>query len=408
MKRVRRPVAVGSAALVAGLLLVGLTQSTAAAAPGRTGHSGWTQSDGGASHSRTNSAQTTINQGTVADLLPGAAVVAPSSPHPANCSFYGAQHPTLVGDSLYGIFGGRISAYRGVSSGSLLWRGPSDAHHLTDYTSVSVADGLVVAGSESCDSVSDPSGAVTALDAATGALRWRTPAQMGVFDTVVSGNTVIAKEFGNGAYTAAEAFDLTTGKQLWVHDYTFCTSARQALVVRGLSIASGCNLNSGQPALVASNLRTGKTVWTRSGSWNPQAGDTDAADGRHLYAVDGSGTVQDLDPSTGATQHSLTGATSVLAVAGVRVFTTCSAGICAFRETSGAPSWTAASTATLAAASVGVLYLSDGQVLNAYNGQLLSEVFTGTATELAVGSGTVALVLSSAPRTLAMYSLVTA
>lgn len=371
--------------------------SVVVSAAGPAESSPWAQSDGDAAHSRANLTEHVLTRSNLSyQVIDRRYIVAPSHPRGSVCSSNGAQYPVLSGGRVYGVFDGRPAAYS-AATGKRLWRGPADPTRTTAYTSVSVSGSLVIMGTEYCLSMSDPSGSLVALRAGTGKPVWSTPAYggNGVFDAVVEGNTVLAYENGDGGRNFTEAFDLSTGKSLWHAER--CDVSPQALVVNGLAVFDACTANDAA-VLVGADLRTGAHTWEGGPVDYLYAGDRSGAGAQHLYTSNyGDDFITDIDPATGKVQGQLAGATGtgvstgILAVAGTRVFTTCSAGVCAYTESTHALSWSIASSAHLAAAANGVLYLSDGLVVDAYHGRLIRVLFSGQpASALAVGDGRVA------------------
>jgi hypothetical protein len=184
------------------------------------------------------------------------------------------------------------------------------------------------------------------------------------------------------------------------------------LVVGGLVMSYGCD-SQGNETLDASNLATGEVVWSLPG-WSFQRGDLDGPAGTHLYATSPSGTVMDLNPQTGQTEYPLRRAVHVLAVDNSRVYATCNSQntlVCAYSTSTGGLEWqvTRGTPVALAADADGVLYLDNGQALNAATGKFIKAIWpTGyigynSATAIAVGDGRIAVVQD--PRVLDLFGL---
>jgi hypothetical protein len=106
--------------------------------------------------------------------------------------------------------------------------------------------------------------------------------------------------------------------------------------------SAGCDLRDGASSIIARNLTTGATLWSQTGNWVLQRGDSDTTAGRHVFAINPSGTVVSLDPLTGKTQYSLAGAASVLAVDASQAYGACgtnSVDVCAYDSTTGSQRW---------------------------------------------------------------------
>ncbi len=203
---------------------------------------------------------------------------------------------------------------------------------------------------------------------------------------------------------------LTTGAVVW-SESTSCSGDPNALVEAQLVMWVSYACTTGAPTLTARNLATGALAWSSSGAQQLQRGDTGLSAGHHLYATTPGGTIVALDPLTGKTQYSLAGATRVLAVDASRVYTDCgSLGVCAYSTTSGSRQWSAQPgyTAGLAAEAGGVLYLDNGDALNAATGQTIVrlwfvDVESPAATALAIGDGRIAAVTDR--RVIDLYGL---
>jgi hypothetical protein len=183
------------------------------------------------------------------------------------------------------------------------------------------------------------------------------------------------------------------------------------MVVGQVVITPGSCATTGR--IIGRNLTTGATLWTRTGNWVLQRGDSDTTAGRHVFATDPTGTVVSLDPLTGKTQYSLAGAASVLAVDASQAYGACgtsSVDVCAYDSTAGSLRWQVepfnSPFPNLAAEAGGVLYLDKGDALDTATGNELTALgggFPQAATAMAVGDGRVAAVTD--PRVIDLYGL---
>jgi hypothetical protein len=143
-----------------------------------------------------------------------------------------------------------------------------------------------------------------------------------------------------------------------------------------------------------------------AGAWQIQRGDLPGPGGHHFYAVSPPGSVLDLNPANGQAQHTLTGATAVLAVDGSRAYAACgsSFGVCAYITSTGDLVWNSPNVGSpaLAAEAGGVLYLDSGDVLNASTGDI-TFLWSGRAQSTVVGNGRIGAVTD--PRVLDLYGL---
>lgn len=395
----RRLLALATVAAVAVTTGVG---TAAAAAPRATGtsapraveNSPWAEADiADAAATRSNRTEHVLSQATLSSVHLLRNIVPPHSAGSA-CSPGVKSAPVLVGNRVYGVFNSQLAAYD-AAAGEPLWRGPADPSGTTDYGSVAVSGSLLVTVSLHCGSES-AGGSVVAFDANTGKPVWQAFGDAPVQSAVVEGDTVVASEvtFEGGAVVGTiQAFDLATGHSLWASQPTDCTE--NAIVVGGLVDFQACPGSSSE--IVASTLRTGRTVWTSSPGTAAGvfAGDQPGPGADHLYVGNpGLGNVIDLNPATGAVQGQLAGAEYVFAVAGTRVFTRCRyARVCAYVQSTHRLSWsTKDRPIEFPVAANGLLFLADGRVLNAYTGKLLRTLFTRTVYKIAVGDGRIAKV----------------
>jgi outer membrane protein assembly factor BamB len=309
----------------------------------------------------------------------------------------------LAGRYLYVITNAELSKYN-PATGALIWRVTPDPSFSLQYDSLAISGNLVIVGAETTGCVDPASlGEVFAFNSSTGALVWQTPLAFG-------GDSVIAQSFVvstiNAENNDTSVFDLSTGKFLW-DTGGGCTQSAN-LVVAALVMTYGCDAQGN--ALEARTLATGAVVWTQPGSWTLQRGDLSGTAGQHLYATNSSGTVVDLNPLTGQTEYSLSGAVNVLAVDAARVYATCGtqgSELCGYSIATGALDWQVVQASTIAAVADSVLYLDSGQALNAATGQLISTVWASPngsrASAIAIGDGRIAVV--SDPRVLDLFGL---
>jgi outer membrane protein assembly factor BamB len=182
-------------------------------APAPTATASWGQDGYGPGNTRYNPAESVVNAGSVDRLkLRWTATPAPGRPgcEPATAA------PRAVGDRVFLLDGGGVAAYS-ATTGKRLWRN-------TGFSRITagpiVAGGLVLVAATDCDSNSSYDGSLTALDAATGAQRWRRTATWTV-DTAVadaglivtSGACATCGDAGHGV----NAYRVGDGTPLWTH-----------------------------------------------------------------------------------------------------------------------------------------------------------------------------------------------
>jgi hypothetical protein len=332
-------------------------------------------------------------------------VVAP--PVGDSCTDPSPTAPVLTGGRIYAAVNGSIVATN-ASTGAVVWKVTPDPELLDFFESIAVSNGLVIVSEEDCESQSDPDGAIEAFKATNGAKVWSHPAGFSVDRMVVSGADVVETGDSAGGGQQTSVLKVATGAVVWSKSvFAECANSRNVVVVAGQVVWNRCNASNGSSLLEGDALATGTRTWTRTGAWAIERGDTDATTGHHLYAVNGSGAVSDLNPSTGATRFTLTGSGAVLAVDATNAYATCTtASVCAYSKATGAKAWTSSTPHSdgLAAEANGVLYLTDGSALSTASGATITSLWdTDSATALVIGDGRIAVV--NDPRVLDLYGL---
>ncbi len=132
-----------------------------------------------------------------------------------------------------------------------------------------VAGDVVVVGLWSSDG-----NAIVALDAATGAERWRVPTEnLPVAPTHVEATVYVPAEGGLSADSSLYALDAATGAQRWVFSAPEASNlGEQVAVSDGVVVASAQALD-GTVGVYGIDAATGQAIWTFSGSddvgWDP-------------------------------------------------------------------------------------------------------------------------------------------
>ena len=378
-----------------------------------TASSSWNQTDSNAALSRANLDEHILTRATVGQVRFLRGITPPAYPPDASCGAFespGFVAPVLAGGRLYAVANGRLTKYN-PATGKVIWQRTPVPDFSSVFKAVALANGLLIVGGESCESVSAPAGNIQAFNASTGALVWSQPTGNGdrwpLDHLVVSGRYVVAAGSSAETPNIVQVRRVATGALVW-QQLSDCGRS-DVMVVAQRIISSSCS-PSETPTLTARSLGTGALAWSQPGAWGLQRGDTDASTGRHVYATDPSGTVVSLNPLTGKTQYQLAGATGVLAVATARVFADCGAqGVCAYSITSGNQEWNAqpGSPTTLGASAGGVLYLDQGLALNTGTGKTLATLWAAgsPAGALAVGNGRIAASSGPNGQVLDLYGL---
>jgi hypothetical protein len=376
-----------SGVLVAtGVLLAAAASSSAGAATPPLAP--WTQSAYNGAQSRANLTEATLTTSTVNKVhYLRSITAAPEGPN--NACYTGVQSPVMTGGMIYQIEAGSLTA-RSAATGVEQWAAPPFDLQGEQY-SLAVTNGIVIVGYTDCTSDSATFGYVEAYNATTGALKWRHPLAGWLSPIVVSGSYVVDDyaDEGMGPDTIT-ALRISDGTVAW-SDQT-CAGNRHVVIV-DQNVIYRCITNNGAGAdtVQARTLASGAKVWSAPGGV-VQRGDTDATTGHHVY-IKRSGGVDDVNPSTGARRFTLAGATDVLAVDKTRAYATCPAGLCAYTVATGARAWAVpvpdpAADISTAAEAAGVLYLGNGDLLNAASGGFIRNLFPGNGrAQVIIGDG---------------------
>jgi hypothetical protein len=388
-----------ASALAAGVGPAALGASAATVNPGP-----WTQTDYNGAMSEANPGETTLTPATLSKVGYLRSLVAPPDVTGSCNPDQGYIAPLLSGGDVYAMADSRLVAYQ-ASNGQTLWQSVPDPTWSSTFVSLALSGNVVVVGSYYCGSESDPNGFIQAFSATTGAPVWSTDG--GPLDAMVVANgDVIASGASVGSGTVISATQASDGKLLWQQDYGCFGGSGPAVVVGGVVVFAACTDSNNTPFLQGDSLATGARLWRRSGSWQVQRGDLAAAGGKNVFATSG-GSVFDLNPQTGATTYELTGASTVLAITSSEVYADCSApDVCGYRLSDGHQLWQKAyGSQQLAVEAGGVLYLGNGQTVNATSGAQLRSLWQSptTTTALAVGEGRIAV--SNTSRVLDLYGL---
>jgi outer membrane protein assembly factor BamB len=310
---VRTPAAVLAALVLA--VAAAATPAGAAPATPRWDHTGYDAED-----SWFNPHETVITPATVKRLTKKWSVELRAED---SCSMFGEP---LVADGRVFIGDQRgISAYA-TGDGSRLWS--------YDWGSASgnpprmaVADGLLVAGYNDCESFSDPNSVLVGLDVRTGRKRWDGVIAPLIGSMIVDKGVVVTS--GSDIYgdTATVAARLSNGEQAWRAD---------GRIVNETS-ANGTVTGTAESGTVAFDITTGATRWTvprdlDTGTASP-AGDVfygSSDDGKHLEAV----SVKD-----GRVLWTVPGPNGVIAADGARIYRVEGEAIAALDSRTGKPVW---------------------------------------------------------------------
>lgn len=411
-------------ATAAGIALAAVTVTgaaagaTAAKTPAAAA-SPWSQGDYNAAQSRANLTEQTLTATTIGNARYLRSLTSPPPPIDGFCNNVpdqGVVAPSLAGGDVYAMTDGVLTKYN-AATGATIWQANPDPAFGQTYVAVAVSGGLVVVGGFGCGSVSEPRGTMWAFHASTGKLAWSKPMPRdgNLVTLVVSNGFVVAGGSSDASGLTIDVRKLSSGANVWTRGQGVdCTFFPFPLTVVG-QVVVGPNACTPNETFTGFNLTTGAAMWKLTGNWNLLRGDSDSAAGRHLFATNPSGAVVSLDPQTGQTQYSLTGAASVLAVDGSQAYGACGGGnntqVCAYDTSTGGLNWqfnpNLGSQAMLAAEAGGVLYLDSGFAVDTTTGKSLATLWSpfarSAATSIAIGDGRVAAVNDS--RIIDLYGL---
>lgn len=266
---------------------------------------GWTQDGYDAGNTGYNPAESVINAGTVATLRRRWSVSSPVLP--ASCS---RQSPPVVAQGrLFLTDRLGIGAYD-AATGRLLWRYRHQHPDDEQTPRLAVSGGLLIAANSDCNSASDPTGHLLALDAGTGARRWSLSRDAPMLTMVVDRGLVVVS--GADASTTAEvtAYRVADGVRRW--------SRPEVELAAGVSAGGRLLLTRTDAAgSVAVSTGTGQELWRTAKSWRALA--ANPAGDRFLVA-DAADAMLSVTAATGTVAWSTKHSSLELATDGRRVY----------------------------------------------------------------------------------------
>jgi outer membrane protein assembly factor BamB len=342
--------ALGLAVLTAGSPAAGFSGPGAAVA-GPVDH--WDHAGYDAEDSYDNPHESTINAGSIGGLTRRwSAVLRRQDP---SCA--GPSAPLVAGGRVFVTDAAGISAYQ-AATGHLAWRFTWEVPDDSSTPRMAVAGTILIAANGDCNSNSDPDGALTALNVATGHIVWRTVTDTPVITLAVDkGVAAISGESPSDELTTI-AFRTTDGKVLWTKP-TYSSS--------GVSADGRLLLTHGN-ATSAADITSGTVLWTRPAVWTAQAA-TPASD--RFVATAGTSLVL-IDAGTGALRWTAPGkAGDLIATDGRRIYRSAGHVVEALDIRTGRRQWsrTLSTEADQPVRAGGLLYTA-GPILNAATGSI--------------------------------------
>ncbi len=333
-------------------LAMSLILTTAVAAPAHAaGPAGWDHPGYDAEDSYYNPGESTINVGTIAHLTRRWS--APIRQHEGACG--GTSSPLLIGDRLVTTDELGISAYEartGVVAWRYDWSDPDDS----STPAMAVSGGVLIAANGDCHSMSDPNGTLTALDVATGRVRWKHDLDTPIYSAVVDKNVAVVSGESPSDELITLAYRTSDGHLMWSKPgYTGSSVA-----------ANGRILLTKSTTTAAVEVTTGAVLWTKPRLWRAESA-TPASD--RFLVTDGTALTA-VNAATGAVAWTAPGkAADLMATDGRRVYRSADHTIEALSAATGGPLWSRQLPATSSQPirAGGLLYTS-GAVLNAASG----------------------------------------
>lgn len=307
----------------AALLAAGMFSAPAAAAAGPE----WAQPGYGPGNTYYNPGESVINAGSVNGVKRRwAAPLAVLDQW--SCS--GPSAPLVAGGRVYVTDVAGIAAYH-ARTGRLAWRHAWENPEDESTPLLAVSGGLLLAANHGCQSMSDPDGAVTALDVASGRQAWRTSTSIPLGSLVVDkGMAVVSGESPSDTPTVL-GIRVSDGKERWsLEDY------------RSSGVSAGGRVLADSTSGVqtrAVSITTGATLWSKAVTWNARAA-TPAGD--RFYASGAANALICVDSADGAVLWTAArSANNPIAADGRRVYLVVTDGIEALNAGTGRRAWTA-------------------------------------------------------------------
>jgi outer membrane protein assembly factor BamB len=290
------------------------------------------------------------------------------------------QDPSCAGPSAPLVAGGRvfvtdsmgISAYQaadGRPAWHFTWPVPDDS----STPRMAVAGNVLIAANGDCHSNSDPNGALTALNVATGQVVWHTDIDTPIVTLAVDkGVAAISGESPSDELTTI-AYRTTDGKVLWTKPL-FSSS--------GVS-ANGRLLLTHGNATSAAAITTGAVLWTKPAVWTAQSA-TPASDRFVVTAGTGLALVNAADGTLAWTAPGK--AAELIATDGRRVYRSAGHLVEALDARTGHRQWsrTLPTEADQPVRAGGLLYTT-GPILNAANGTIATPGTAYAGHQIATG-----------------------
>ncbi|MDT4995255.1 MAG: outer membrane protein assembly factor BamB [Actinoplanes sp.] len=293
------------------LLAAGLTAVLLAGAPlpaSAAGGPTWATGGHDAENTGWNPGETGLVPATMDKIAPGWSIAATGT---EVCARQSA--PVLGGGRLFLTGREGVGGYDG-RTGRRLWTFRY-ADPMDTYTPLLALSGrTLLVASSGCQSASDPDGMLTALDTATGRVRWHLRTDSPDATLIVSrGVVVVGGEDAGGIATTA--VNLATGAKLWQRP--------RAMPANGVSAHGVLLLTTTQitthdtNGAVAVDIATGRPRWRTGEQWSVLAA---TPDGTSFLVGDAAGALLKVNARTGTTEWTRPGLAGAIAVDDTHVY----------------------------------------------------------------------------------------
>jgi outer membrane protein assembly factor BamB len=284
-------------------LALSLAALPVAPAQAAAGAGDWAQPGYGPGQTFYNPAESVLNAGSIGRVTDRFTTDLPS----ADGEFCTRPAPPVVsGGRVFVAETTGIGAYA-AGTGKLLWQHIWEAPEDENTPSLAVSNGLLLVGNAGCQSASDPNGTLRALDVTTGKQRWSQTFDTPVDTLVVDRGVVAVGGDSESDLPTVRGLDVTTGRLRWtLPRFTSPgVSSHGRLLLTRTTAAQ----------MVAVNVTTGKSLWTKPQKWYAEMATAD-----RFFVTNGAGTLISLDATTGASQWTAPRAAGRNATDGRRIY----------------------------------------------------------------------------------------
>ncbi|GID97856.1 hypothetical protein Adi01nite_72680 [Amorphoplanes digitatis] len=345
-------------------VLAGLPSPARAAAPG------WTHDGFGPGNTGYNAAESVVNAGTVKKLK----LRWRATPRPGTDGCLEQTTPVVADGRMFMVDGGGVGAYD-VRTGRRLWSDTAVMREMVHRT-MTVAGGLLITTGYSCYGVSDPSGHIVALDAKTGAVRWKllegSATESVVADSGMLVSYSVCEVCSSHRISGYRAGD---GTEVW---------GREGVLASPVSAGGRLLVTGTEKGSFAVAATTGEVLWRSGIRWSVLASNP-ASDQFYVRGPDRR--LAALNASNGTVLWSVPSAEGQVAADGRRVYVSRDDGVTAYDAVTGRRLWHRAGVPVSRPVRAGGLLYVAGGILSAADGSLVMSATYSSAEHHAVVVG---------------------